>query len=302
MYTYTSKVEFSKVKEIRSLPFGYCKNGFGSVKLVLPSALELCDPDYFDDVQSDWYIVYGTKGTYAEQWANENGFEFVEITPETAVINDLPNEYYSYMRPLEVDVVGFNKTYQWYGANVPRYVKGIAIDNATERKLDPNEHKQYKYYFCKVISTDNDYDPIEITTDICENKSYTYTPPTSNGKITIATPSNRYLKYGESINLYANATGLPEGAKIKWKIVEGSGVTLDPSVSVAICTVTSKYNGFVTIEAYAVNKNDNTLVNDKGNRICDRQGVSSEVSLWWIILYYFKMIFSTSKTAINMLK
>lgn len=231
-------------------------------------------------------MVYGTKGTYAERWANEKGFEFVEITPETAVINDLPDEYYSYMRPLEADVVGFNKTYQWYGASSPRYAKGIAIDNATERKFNPNEHQQYNYYFCKVISTDFGCNPIEITTGICENKSYTYTPPTSNGSVTIATPSNRYLKYGESINLYANATGLPEGAKIKWRIVEGSGVELDPSVSGAICTVTSKSNGFVTIEAYAVNKNGNTLVNDKGYRICDQEGISSEVSLWWIILYY----------------
>ena len=294
MYTYTSKVEFSKVKEIRSLPLGYCKNGFGSVKLVLPSTLELCDPDYFDDVQPDWYIVYGTKGTYAEQWANEKGFEFVEIAPETAVINDLPDEYYSYMRPLEADVVGFNKTYQWYGANSPRYDKGIAITNATERKFNPNEHKLYKYYFCKVISTDVGCDPIEITTGICENKSYTYTPPTSNGKVTIATPSNRYLKYGESINLYANSTGLPEDAKIKWRIVEGSGVTLDASVTGRICTVTSKSNGNVIIEAYAVNKNGNSIVNEKGNRICDREGVSSEVSLWWIILYYIRQMFSIS--------
>ena len=125
--------------------------------------------------------------------------------------------------------------------------------------------------------------------------------PSSDARITIAPPSERTIQYGESINLYANATGLPEGAKIKWRIVEGSGVTLDPSVSGAICTVTSKSNGFVTIEAYAVNKNGNTLVNDKGNRICDREGISSEVSLWWIILYYIRQMFGITNTAINSL-
>jgi len=295
-------IEFSKVREIKSLPTGTLL--YQKVKFVLPSTLEEITETALTNTTPSSYMVYGTKGTYAEQWANEKGFEFVEITPETAIINDLPDECYSYMRPLEADVVGFNKTYQWYGANTPRYAKGIAIDNATERKFNPNEHQQYKYYYCVVTSTDGDYEPIKIKTGICENKSYvyTYTPPTSNGSVTIATPSNRYLKYGESINLYANATGLPEGAKIKWRIVEGSGVTLDPSVSGKICTVTSKSNGDVIIEAYAVNKNGNTLVNDKGNRICDKEGISSEVSLWWIILYYIKMIFSISTTAINILK
>ena len=125
------------------------------------------------------------------------------------------------------------------------------------------------------------------------------TSPTSNGEITIATPSNRYLKYGESVNLYAYATGLPEGSKIKWRIVDGSGVTLDPSASGTTCTVTSKSNGNVIIEAYAVNKNGNTIVNEKGNRIYDREGISSEVSLWWIILYYIRQIFGITKTAMN---
>lgn len=304
-----NRLEFSNAKIIESLPITYCKKPlYGTITAVLPATLESCGLDsipYYDEgiPYEISYIIYGTPGTYAEEWAKENGFKFIEITPQTAIIEDLPDEYYSYMRPLDADVVGFNKTYQWYGANVPRYVKGIAIDNATERKFDPNEHQQYKYYYCVVTSTDGDYDPIKIKTGICENKSYvyTYTPPTSNGSVTIATPSNRYLKYGESINLYANATGLPEGAKIKWRIVEGSGVKLEPSVSGKICTVTSKSNGNVIIEAYAVNKNGNTIVNEKGNRIYDREGISSEVSLWWIILYYIKQMFGITSTAINSL-
>lgn len=303
------RLEFSNAKKIEGMPIALCREPtYGTITVVLPSTLKSISFDEvpLDDVDENVnylysYKVYGTKGTFAERWAKENNFEFIEITPETAIITDLPDEYYSYMRTLEADVVGFNRIYQWYGTNTPRYDKGIAITNATERKFNPNEHKLYKYYFCKVISTDVGYDPIEITTGICENKSYTYTPPTSNGSITIATPSNRYLKYGESMNLYANATGLPEGAKIKWRIVEGSGVTLDASSSGKICTVTSKSNGDVIIEAYAINKNGNTIVNEKGNRICDREGISSEVSLWWMILYYIRQMFSITNTAVNMI-
>lgn len=303
------RLEFSNVKKIEGMPIELCKEPtYGTITVALPSTLKSITFDEIplDDVDENVnylysYKVYGTKGTFAERWAKENDFEFVEVTPETAIITDLPDEYYSYMHTLEADVIGFNRTYQWYGANTPKYSKGIAIKGATERNFDPNKFNQYKYYFCKVISTDVGYKPIEITTGICENKSYKYTPPTSNGKVTIATPSNRYLKYGESINLYANATGLPEGAKIKWRIVDGSSVTLDPSASGKTCTVTSKSNGFVTIEAYAVNKNGNTIVNESGNRICDREGISSEVSLWWIILYYIKKMFGITNTAVSLL-
>ncbi len=239
--------------------------------------------------------IYGTPDTYAQTYAEQYGLTFI---PAPAIINDLPAEYFE--GKLTVDVAGFDKIYRWFGTNNENGT-GVKLltTSTTEKEIDPSEYN-YKYYFCIVISRDNKYNR-SVRTSLCQNMLYSSTP-SSDARITIATPSERTIQYGESIVLYANATGLPEGAKIKWRIVEGNGVTLDPSVSGAICTVTSKSNGFVTIEAYAVNKNGNTIVDEKGNRIYDREGISSEVSLWWIILYYFKIIFSTSKTAINMLK
>lgn len=303
------RIEFSNVKVIDTLPITYCKKPwFGTITVVLPSTLEICDIDTIpwydaeDGISYEInYNVYGTKGTYAEQWATSNGYNFIEISQDTAVINDLPCEYYSYMQTLEADVVGFNRKYQWYGANKPIYDKGIRISGADDKEFNPNEYKQYKYYYCIVTSQDVGYEPIEIRTSIVENKTYYYTPEKSNGKVTIAAPSTRYIKYGESVKLYANATGLPEGAKIKWRIVDGSGVSLDVSATGKICTVTSKSNGDVVIEAYAVNSNGNVLVNESGNRICAREGVGSEVNLWLIIVYYIKQLFSVTKTAINML-
>ena len=237
--------------------------------------------------------IYGTPNTYAQTYAEQNGLTFI---PAPAIINDLPSEYFE--GNLTFDVAGFNKAYQWYGTNNATKT-GTPISGAINADFDPTG-QNFKYYYCVVSSNDNGHTGT-VKTSLCQNMLYSVLIVPSNVRITIATPSNRYLKYGESINLYANATGLPEGSKIKWRIVEGNGVTLDPSVSGAICTVTSKSNGFVTIEAYAVNKNGNTIVNENGNRICDREGVSSEVSLWWIILYYIKQMFSISNTAINSL-
>ncbi len=244
------------------------------------------------DTNSYSLTIYGTPDTYAQTYSEQNSLTFI---PAPVIINDLPSEYFE--GNLTFDVAGFNKTYQWYGTNSTSGT-GTPISNATENEFDPSG-RNFKYYYCVVTSDDNG-NTGTVKTNLCQNMLYS--PSTSsNARITIATPSNRYLKYGESINLYANATGLPEGAKIKWRIVEGSGVTLETSVTGRICTVTSKSNGFVTIEAYAVNKNGNTIVNEKGNRIYDREGISSEVSLWWIILHLIKRMFGITKTAINMI-
>lgn len=246
------------------------------------------------DVNGYSLTIYGTPDTYAQTYAEQYGLTFI---PAPAIINDLPAEYFE--GKLTVDVAGFDKIYRWFGTNNENGTGVKLLSSSTEEKeLDPSEHN-YKYYFCIVISRDYKYNRA-IKTSLCQNMLYTATP-IPDARITIATPSEHTIQYGESMVLYANATGLPEGAKIKWRIVEGSGVELDPSASGKTCTVTSKSNGFVTIEAYAVNKNGNALVDDKGNRICDREGISSEVSLWWIILYYIKKMFGITNTAINSL-
>lgn len=175
------RLEFSNIKTTESLPITYCKQPlYGTIIVALPSTLENC---VIDDIPPEDrnltykinYKVYGTTGTYAENWAKSNNYEFVAISkenPNDAIINDLPKHYYSYMRPLEADVIGFNRTYQWYGSNTDNNTSGIAINGATERKFDPNEYKQYKYYYCVVTSTDIGYEPIEIRTGVTENKSY----------------------------------------------------------------------------------------------------------------------------------
>ena len=160
---YLKRLEFSQVQVIRRLnliSLDETNYRDKSIDVILPSTLR--------EIQGysigSNYRVYGTKGTYAEQWANENEFDFIEISQESAVMTDLPESFFDYMRYLEADVVGFNRTYQWYGSYADQNTGGVPIVGATKRRFVPKENEQYPYYYCVVTSTDMGYEPIEIRT------------------------------------------------------------------------------------------------------------------------------------------
>ena len=116
--------------------------------------------------------MYGTKGTYAEQWANENEHTFIEISQDTAVLTQLPEKYTDADGVLTADVIGFNRTYQWYGSFSADNNAGAPIDGATDKDFNPADYSAYPYYYCVVTSTDVGYDLIEIRTNVTENTTY----------------------------------------------------------------------------------------------------------------------------------
>lgn len=150
---FAKRVEFSHLESAQSLP--QTKNCIIS----MPSTFKECT----EDTAGRNYKIYGTKGTYAEQWANENGHEFIEISQETALLQDVPMEYTG-DETLTADVIGFNRTYQWYGNTVADNMTGTPIDGATDKDFNPAEYPAYPYYYCVVTSTDVGYDPVEIRT------------------------------------------------------------------------------------------------------------------------------------------
>lgn len=175
MHTYLERLELSNVEEIRSIPYAYYKDFQKPLTMVIPStftSFRLNGINTFNTVKPEIF-VYGTRETYAEKWASEyENVEFIEITPDTAVIEDLPDEYYDYMRYLFADVVGFNRTYQWYGSYSDSNTGGIPIEGANERKFVPKENEQYPYYYCVVTSTDVGYDSVEIRTGASKYMDY----------------------------------------------------------------------------------------------------------------------------------
>ena len=158
----TSRIEFSHLESAQSLP-----QTEGCV-ISMPSTFRKCT----EDTKGRNYTVYGTKGTYAEQWANENEHTFIEISQETAVLTQLPEKYTDADGVLTADVIGFNRTYQWYGSFTADNTTGAPIDGATDKDFNPIDYPAYPYYYCVVTSTDVGYDSIEIRTGVCENTTF----------------------------------------------------------------------------------------------------------------------------------
>lgn len=158
----TKRIDFSRLESAKDLP------DTENCILAMPSTFTKCT----ENTKGRNYKVYGTKGTYAEKWANDNGHEFNEISQETALLQDVPMEYTSADEPLTVDVIGFNKTYQWYGNTVADNTTGTPIDGATDKEFNPSDYAAYPYYYCVVASTDVGYEPVEIRTGVTANKEY----------------------------------------------------------------------------------------------------------------------------------
>ncbi len=181
-------VALSQIKNIYDLPntINYTDSFYGkyylpvTISLSLPSTLKYCIPatDYKNEYIE--YVVYGTKGTYAESWATTNEVEFVELTPETAIAEDIELiwDEYSY-KPLEFDARGFNRTYQWYGSKDAKQgnYDDKAISGETAKTFDPGEDAKYQYYYCKMTSTDIDASgnmrsTFTVNSSMCQNRFY----------------------------------------------------------------------------------------------------------------------------------
>lgn len=157
----TARIEFSHLESAKSLP-----QTEGCI-ISMPSTFRECT----EDTKGRNYKVYGTKGTYAEQWANENGHKFIEVSQDTAVLTPLPEKYTDADGVLTADVIGFNRTYQWYASSENNNTADTPIPGATGKEFNPADYPA-KYYYCVVTSTDVGYDPIEIHTNVTENTTY----------------------------------------------------------------------------------------------------------------------------------
>lgn len=221
------RIEFSKLKNLYDLPGPFST-------LVLPSTMEYMPKDLSE--YKDFsiygnilptYTIYGSSGTYVEEWANKNEIKFIKVTPETAVITDLPKYYKTYMGELEADVVGFNRQYQWYANDINSNEGGTPIEGATGKNFNPADYYA-PYYYCVVTSKDGDFDPITIKTSACENRTQTADYTALDKALNEFDSSQSELYTAESWSDYSTAVAV--GASIDRGLAKSKQNIIDAAI------------------------------------------------------------------------
>ena len=111
--------------------------------------------------------------------------------------------------------------------------------------------------------------------------------------LSINTPSVTTVSYGFTLNLHANVTDLPEGARIVWSM-DGSGFELIPSADGMTCGVKSVSKGSATITAKVVDKNGNAVKDANGNEIAASQQLTSKAGFFQKLVAFFKKLFGSN--------
>ena len=112
-------------------------------------------------------------------------------------------------------------------------------------------------------------------------------------KLSIKSPSTTTVSYGFTLNLHANVTDLPEGARIVWSM-DGSGFELIPSADGMTCGVKSVSKGSATITAKVVDKNGNAVKDANGNEITASQQLTSKAGFFQKLVAFFKKLFGSN--------
>ena len=115
----------------------------------------------------------------------------------------------------------------------------------------------------------------------------------SNAKLTIKSPSTTTVSYGFTLNLHANVTDLPEGARVVWSM-SGSGFELSPSADGMTCGVKSVSKGSATITAKVVDNNGNPVKDANGNEITASQQLTSKAGFFQKLVAFFKKLFGSN--------
>lgn len=185
--------------ELEKVEYFYCILNQSQIVSVPSSVkeIEIWYDKNFQYIVSDEYIIYGTEGTFVHNWCIENGVTFKNISQETAIITDLPDEISDLNTTLTADVIGFNRTYQWYSNTESDNTTGTPIEGATDKTFTPADYPKSDYYYCVVTSTDVGYEPVTIRTGVTKN-NYVDEPVTEPSTVPESKPNTEPSTQGSS--------------------------------------------------------------------------------------------------------
>ena len=96
--------------------------------------------------------VYGSSGSVAETFANDNGYTFRQIP---LVYGNVPRNINSISGTVVLNAVGFDLTYQWYSNTVNSNEGGTPIEGATSSVYTFTEDDTAYYYYCVITQNDS---------------------------------------------------------------------------------------------------------------------------------------------------
>lgn len=133
--------------------------------------------------------IYGTPNTYAQQFAKDNKYTFI---PLPLLESEPENMGYQSSGMIKAEVIGFNKQIQWYGTNRKDNHGGSALKGETSEDLDTSKYN-YKYFYCKVKTSDGDYKKDIITGE----SNLNYYDFNKDGTVDIQDVSILLIAYGD---------------------------------------------------------------------------------------------------------
>ena len=102
--------------------------------------------------------IYGTKGTYAEKWANsEHQYCTSEFLSLPLITVDLPLEISEDEGKLFVDAIGFNLSYQWHGSIDGTTENSVILEGEDKEALVLENTEKFKGYYCVVNGEDGEF-------------------------------------------------------------------------------------------------------------------------------------------------
>ena len=105
---------------------------------------------------------------------------------------------------------------------------------------------------------------------------------------------SKTINYGETLRLTAETANVPDNSKIFWYVdgvKKGEGETFEITFE----------SGTKTVEVKLVDSNGNVLKDSSGNEISDSEKVSVNSSFWQKIVSFFKNLFGSNRTVVQML-
>lgn len=102
--------------------------------------------------------IYGTKGSYAEQWAtSEHKYCTSEFISLPLITDDLPLEISENEGELTIDAIGFNLSYQWYGSVDGTTENSVILEGEGKEELILENTEKFKGYYCVVSGEDGEF-------------------------------------------------------------------------------------------------------------------------------------------------